>query len=273
MPPNPVRSPVEVTPSQNYMEPHIVTEIIARIGRAFPHIPYAVTGVAAMVHHGFTERRARKINIVCPSPTRDVIRCWAVAQGMYRVKGDPDAFGLFTSDRKFRLIDIKFIDDGFDDLTIVRGGVSQTRIAGLSSIVGEIAKGYMDVLPTATLGTQHAYSECMHWALREMIGKDKKLSRRTASTILQPEFWLPYTLSFPSAVHLFARVGLTGPTDHLGTEISMPYPDNPGPDESSMDMANSNPYPWPLDIVGIRNSRSRWSEVGTDGSTTLCDED
>lgn len=214
-PPSPPRRPAEVTPSVRCIEVHAVKEMIALVGKAFPHIPYAVAGKAAMVHYGFNQRLPKKVTVVCPSVSHNAMRCWAIAQGMHRVKDDPDAFGVRTSDRKIRMVKIKFMDTGFEDLEVVRGGESQTRVVGLPSIADQIARGYVDELATASISKQKTYAEDMRWVLKKMIRRGQRLSYQTANMIMHRDFWLPFTLSFPDTVALFANLGLGAPVDNL----------------------------------------------------------
>ncbi|KFH43349.1 hypothetical protein ACRE_058990 [Hapsidospora chrysogenum ATCC 11550] len=219
VPPTMPRRPVEVTPSNSSMDFEIVEEIIAVIGRAFPHIPYAVTGLAAMVHHGYTQRYPRAVTILCPSTSRDVVRCWAVAQGMYRVHDDPDTFGVLTSERKMRAVRIQFVSTAaFDEVEITRTRSGGAKVVALETLAAQIARGYVADLasnsaPGHPMKRQNGYAQDMRFVLKKMVRGGERLSYRTACNIVTREFWLPFTLSFPDTVPLFEYLGLSALVD------------------------------------------------------------
>lgn len=190
------------------MTPVYVHEVLAYVGRALPHIPYAVSGLAAMVHHGYTGRSARHVTITCPSEKRSVLQGWIVAMGMSRLPVEDSSFGVYLSDGTMRAVRVRYMPRGFEELETVRDRGTCAKVLSLGSIANDIARRYVDELGTAPAWKQEVFGRDMKWVLRKMVDGGKRLSWLHAWYVGRSEFWVPFTLSFPDTVPLFASVGL-----------------------------------------------------------------
>ncbi|KFA64403.1 hypothetical protein S40285_01078 [Stachybotrys chlorohalonatus IBT 40285] len=211
-----------VLPAANEpLDPAAVCSVVECIGVLFEGMAYAVCGLAAMTYHGFRGRRPTQVSLLCPSESRRVMQCWAVAKGMRPVPDALDAFWLNTPNGGVRRVRLKFTSE-FRGLSSVRVGPSRTSILTLPSIADMVALGYVHGLQDASLRRQQAFANDMCWILRriaEMHDEDAATHRLRGPLvphIVQRTFWLPFTLSFPDSVALFARAGLAMEADGLG---------------------------------------------------------
>lgn len=195
------------------MSPELVNEVIAIVGHSFGHIPYAICGLAAMVQHGFSERLPTKVSIIFPEHTRAVVNCWALAQGMPRVQGTNRSFCVPTADGKLRCVRFKFLQEGFDNLVTTRKVLSHARVLALPSLADQIAANYVRQLATISVQMQVVSAQDMRWVLRQMDHQGEYFNYRSGANIVRREFWLPFTLSFPDLVDLFAKTDIVGGDD------------------------------------------------------------
>ncbi|KLO87862.1 uncharacterized protein Y057_14879 [Fusarium fujikuroi] len=79
------------------MNREAVSEVVDMIAQRFSHIPYAVSGLAAMVYYGY-EARPYRVSIVCPEHTRENQKCWAKAQGISLEPQGPGAMGVLAEE-------------------------------------------------------------------------------------------------------------------------------------------------------------------------------
>ncbi|KEY68433.1 hypothetical protein S7711_01208 [Stachybotrys chartarum IBT 7711] len=203
------------------LSPAAVRSVVECIGVLFEGMAYAVCGLAAMTYYGFRGRRPTQVSLLCPSESRRVMQCWAVAKGMRPVPDALDAFWLNTPDGGVRRVRLKFTSE-FRGLSSVRVGPSRTSILTLPSVADMVALGYVHGLQDASLRRQQAFANDMCWILRliaEMRDEGAATHRLRGPLvphIVQRTFWLPFTLSFPDSVALFARAGLAMDVDGLG---------------------------------------------------------
>ena len=186
-------------------------EVIAIIGRSFPHFQCAVTGLSAMTYHGFRKRSPREVSLTFPSRYQDVVRGWALSQGFSAVEGRPMLFGVRLEDGQTCHIKTRFVDsDTFSTLRTVKAIVSAgpVRVLNLQTIAVHTARGYIAELRTSDLGKQSVFASDMRWVLRSLSRSKQVLRPFYARHIAQPTFWMPFTLSFPDTLPLFASVGL-----------------------------------------------------------------
>lgn len=188
-----------------------VMEVIAIIGRSFPHFQCAVTGLSAMTYHGFRKRSPREVSLTFPSRYHDVVRGWALSQGFCAVEGRPMLFGVRLEDGRTCHIKTRFVDnDIFSTLRTVKAAVSAgpVRVLNLQTIAVHTARGYIAELCTSDFGKQSVFAGDMRWALGSLSRSKQVLRPFYARQIAQPKFWIPFTLSFPDTLPLFASVGL-----------------------------------------------------------------
>lgn len=180
------------------------------MGKTFPHFPCVVTGLAAMVYHGFNNRLPREVSLSFPARYHEVIRSWALSQGLLEIQDKPNSFGVVLSEGEIRCIRARFLEHGFEAFRTVRAGdrAKPAKVLNLPTIAVQIAKGYVAELNTADLRRQEVFAGDMRWTLRAMQRLGQVLRPFYACRIVEHSFWEPFTLSFPDTLQLFAKVGL-----------------------------------------------------------------
>jgi len=210
----------------------ILAEVLDNLDRALCHTPYAVCGLAAMTVWGFTRRIPSHVSIICPSHSKEAIKCWAGVHGMVLYPDDPSCFGLTTTDGQTRRIRIKFLDSGFEALGVVvspSGGYNGARgtamstcasVLGLASLLNRMAKGYVhsgcaDPAPLSrtALFTKRAIAQDIFWVLFRIADGGfveegaMPLSEFDIPGVVDDRFWSPFTAAYPGVVQAFALAG------------------------------------------------------------------
>ncbi|KAK0391912.1 hypothetical protein NLU13_1410 [Sarocladium strictum] len=203
----------ELEPATTGMNPATVREVINIIGRVLEHVPYAICGQAAMVYYGNEYYEPPHVSILVPDASRDVVRCWAVAQGLNSVPGQPNCFTVVTRDGLFRSVRVKIIkDSSFDSVITFKATTSKARLMTLPGLANQIARAYVaDLKSQTSQRRQQGFARDMRWVLRRIAAvraDEHWLSPETAKEVLKAEFWLPFTSSFPETVLMFAHAGL-----------------------------------------------------------------
>ncbi|KAI9172189.1 hypothetical protein HJFPF1_01682 [Paramyrothecium foliicola] len=228
------------------LSPAAVADIIRSVGRAFKGMSYAVCGLGAMVYYGFDRRVPWQVSVVCPVQARQNMRGWAMASGMRPAAvpddqhaGEHDAGGvdrerearlrrrlcdvfiLTTRDGFERRIRIKFTHD-FSGLRRTWSASLSAWVLTLPSLADQVALGYVQslLLPSGTgTGTgessaqrQQLFASDMSWLLHRMARQPSSsvhcLTPERVTHIMDSNFWLPFTLSYPGAVELFTAANL-----------------------------------------------------------------
>lgn len=211
------REPVTPEPSTEYWAHETVGEVLDTIGRIFAHgTPYCISGQAALAYYDteHTLRPPNHVSLLCPQYARHNVRCWAIAHGMQASRTSPGSFAVPTSDGKLRRVRVKFLDNEvYHQIETLRAGPYGTNIMTLPSLSNLIARCYTKELVTrrASLSRQDAYAREMRWVLRCMARQQDERHRllpQRAAEILVPDFWIPFSLTYPDTVPLFARAGL-----------------------------------------------------------------
>jgi hypothetical protein len=196
------------------MEMEIIKEVLEAIGKSFDHVPYAVCGLAAMCVYGYTSRLPTHISIVCPSYSKDVIKCWAAVKGML-VSGDqPDKFGFRTSDGKLRDVRIKYMNTGFDGISTILFGPNETKLCSLPSLIDQVAKAFTMPNHHRASNYHHALALDIFWLLHRIIDEmavEQVLSPGKVPHVIRTSFWERFTTTYPDAVVLFSDAGLGAP--------------------------------------------------------------
>ncbi|KAG9258208.1 uncharacterized protein F5Z01DRAFT_670858 [Emericellopsis atlantica] len=196
------------------MELQVVVELVGTIARVFSHIPYAVVGLAAMVCHGLPGAKPSRIVLACPGHAKDVVRGWAIAQGL-RSGHAPNLFSVMSSDGKMRVVEIGYIECGFEALAITHMGADQAKVLSLATIANLIATAYVRELTIATINhhRQDTHANDLRWVLCAMIERGERLSYPLVGSVMTLEFWVPFTTAYPDTVGLFADAGLAAEVD------------------------------------------------------------
>jgi hypothetical protein len=129
--------------SSEGIDPQTLAEIVDSLDRTLGHVPYAVSGLAAMALWGFADRPPVRVSIMCPEHSKEVIKSWAVANGAEYDAADPSSLGIFTAGEVLRRVRIKYLRaEDFDRLPVTRRAVPIRR-----SGAGPVARArYEDVL-------------------------------------------------------------------------------------------------------------------------------
>ncbi|KAF9776699.1 hypothetical protein IL306_005092 [Fusarium sp. DS 682] len=202
------------------MNREAVSEVIDMIALRFSHIPYAVSGLAAMVYYGYDDARPYKVSIVCPEHTRENQKCWAIAQGMIPIprRRHDSVWGLATSDGIIRQIRVRFPYD-FNEmhaLKIGTAGSNPVTMLSLAGLADELARTYVNELKHSDQHRQENLAREMIWILRRIIQcrlPEHALRPERIPHLIKETFWLPFTLSYPESVPLFAKAGWRIPNE------------------------------------------------------------
>ncbi|KAM6537638.1 Hypothetical protein NCS54_00157100 [Fusarium falciforme] len=201
-----------VSATDRAMPPDIVREVINLIAARFSHIPYAVSGHAAMAYYGY-DVKPFKVSIICPEHTRKPLKGWARTHDMLPIPGKTDIWGIPTSDGLFRQVRVRFPYD-FGSAHIVKEGPTAAAVLSLPGLADELARTYVNELKHADLRRQESLGKELMWVLRRISTlkhDDHWLKPERAPHLVQDRFWLPFSLSYPASVPLFAAAGWSIP--------------------------------------------------------------
>ncbi|KAF4448007.1 hypothetical protein F53441_8522 [Fusarium austroafricanum] len=196
------------------MNREAVYEVIGMIALRFSHIPYAVSGLAAMAYYGY-DARPYKVSIVCPEHTRENQKCWAKAQGMIPMPRRHDIWGVATSDGVIRQIRVRFPYD-FAEMHALKIGNSAVSMLSLAGLADELARTYVNELKHSDHDRQENLAQEMIWVLKRIIQcrlPEHMLRPERIPHLIKETFWLPFTLSYPDSVPLFAKAGWRIPNE------------------------------------------------------------
>ncbi|CEF72782.1 hypothetical protein FGSG_00782 [Fusarium graminearum PH-1] len=199
--------------SMNY---EAVCEVIDMIALRFSHIPYAVSGMAAMVYYGY-DARPYKVSMLCPEHTRENQKCWAKALGMLPIPKRHDIWGVSTSDGMLRQIRVRFPYD-FEEMHVLKVGNSAVSMLSLAGLADELARTYVNELKHSDQDRQENLANEMVWILNRIIQcrmTEHMLRPERIPHLIQERFWVPFSLAYPEVVPLFAKAGWRIPDDEL----------------------------------------------------------
>ncbi|KAF5720351.1 acetylxylan esterase precursor [Fusarium mundagurra] len=199
------------------MNREAVSEVVDMIAQHFSHIPYAVSGLAAMVYYGY-EARPYRVSIVCPEHTRENQKCWARAQGMIPIPRQRHVWGVATSDGIVQQIRVRFPYD-FNEMHALKIGTAGSLPVSMLSLAGladELARTYVNELKHSDHDRQENLAYEMIWILKRIIQcrlPEHALRPERIPHLIRETFWLPFTLSYPESVPLFAKAGWSIPNE------------------------------------------------------------
>lgn len=197
--------------SMNY---EAVCEVIDMIALRFSHIPYAVSGLAAMVYYGY-DARPYKVSIICPEHTRENQKCWAKALGMLQIPKRHDIWGVATRDGMIRQIRVRFPYD-FEEMHTLKVGSSAVSMLSLAGLADELARTYVNELKHSDQDRQENLAREMVWILNRIIQcrmPEHRLRPERIPHLINERFWLPFSLAYPEVVPLFAKAGWRIPNE------------------------------------------------------------
>lgn len=197
-----------------------VREVSHIVHRAFDHLSYAISGLAALVIHGLDARPPTTVvDVVCSDDSRAVFGNWALTKGFRRhtspaeTLDEVDVFRLTTRAGAERAIRVRSLGDFASlRLQLLRDADGTACVLSLPAIADVLAQGYVrELVRAVSAAGQDAFARDMRWVLRWIAaygtGEDA-LSPANAPHVAAGEFWLPFTLSFPDTVVLFQEAGL-----------------------------------------------------------------
>ncbi|KAK7967950.1 uncharacterized protein PG986_002227 [Apiospora aurea] len=217
--PHPIALPWETS----RLAKHELADMYNEVHRTMGHIPYVVSGVGALIDHGFTGRTANKVTIIVPEDSRGVIRAWAAASGSHDVGAGSDSVAIrMPKDGSLRRVRVRWVSTAaFGDLEIVGSSSSNARVLGLASQIDQISTAwlqYRERLAAPGLTTQKE-RERLERELQTMVGDIFWCLRRAAETrtTLKPEYlrlflsekvWTPFTHAHDDARVEAQRAGI-----------------------------------------------------------------
>ncbi|KAM0276181.1 hypothetical protein ACHAQH_006988 [Verticillium albo-atrum] len=202
------------------MHPVVLAEVLDRLGALLGHVSYTVNGLAALSVYGLTARTPSHVTITCHLYARDVIKCWAAAQGMVIHPSAPDAFGVSLPDGSVRKVRLQFVDADVA-LDWVAMGPAGTRISSMPALLDTLAEKYIDasmpVRAVRTLGRD------IIWLLRRIIEDgtpEQMITPERVPNLLRADFWSLFTFTHPGADGLFYEAGFRPPSAALDRPTS-----------------------------------------------------
>ncbi|KAK8034097.1 hypothetical protein PG993_009092 [Apiospora rasikravindrae] len=217
------RVPIALPWETSRLAKHELTDMYNEVHRTMGHIPYVVSGVGALIDHGFTGRTANKVTIIVPEESRGVVRAWAAASGTHDVGAGSDSVAIrMPKDGSLRRVRVRWVSTAaFGDLEIVGSSCSRARVLGLASQIDQISTAwlqYRERLAAPGLSTQRD-RERFERELKTMVGDIFWCLRRAADTrtALKPEYlrlflsekvWGPFTQAHEDARFEAQRAGI-----------------------------------------------------------------
>ncbi|RNJ56553.1 hypothetical protein D7B24_007158 [Verticillium nonalfalfae] len=185
----------------------VLDELLHRLGRLLSHVSYSVRGLAALSFYGLTTRLPSQVSISCPLYARDVVKCWAAAQGMIVHPSFPDAFGVPLSDGSVRKVRLQFVDAGAP-LDWIAMGPAGTRIASMPALLDTLAERYMD--PRVPARAVSTLGRDIFWLLQRMAEDttpEQMVTVERVPNVLKADFWSLFTFTHFGADQLLYDAG------------------------------------------------------------------
>lgn len=216
------RVPIVLPWETSRLAKHELSDMYNEVHRTMGHIPYVVSGVGALIDHGFQGRTANKVTIIVPEESRGVVRAWAAASGSHDVGAGSDSVGVRMPDGTLRRVRVRWVSGAaFPKLEIVQSSLSDARVLGLASQIDQISTvwlQYRERLAAPALTTQRE-RERLEREMNTMVGDIFWCLRRAAETKtqLRPEFlrlflsqkvWAPFTEAHEDARFEAQRAGI-----------------------------------------------------------------
>ncbi|PKS08262.1 hypothetical protein jhhlp_005205 [Lomentospora prolificans] len=202
------------------MHPSTVMAIVAWLSKSLSHEWYMVTGLSAMIMHGYTGRYAKHVAILCPDHSLEMVRCWVkTQQGVVKLESTRYEFGIRLPDDggKIRRVKIRRIlgSSWYERMrtsVTVRGddyGENGVRILGLEALLDYTAKSYMTTRGSpGAMALQRSLAEEVTWLVHQIMRYEKVVCRKQIPHFLNPLFLDTFEGAFPDARALFLRAGL-----------------------------------------------------------------
>jgi len=127
------------------MNADTLEEVLRALSDILGHIPYAVSGAAAMAIYGIARRAPKHVSIICAEYSKDNIRFWAMTKGL-DVRAD--SIWLRTSDGRQRRVRIKFTDENrFNNLSRIPVGDTGSCVLTLPELMEFAAASWFNAGP------------------------------------------------------------------------------------------------------------------------------
>jgi hypothetical protein len=188
-----------------------MAELFASIHSKMGHVKYAISGLAAMIDHGYSARAAGSVSIICPSESKDVIKGWAFVSGCRLVKESADSILMTMHDGRLRRVRVKYLDGGFEQLEFCRSVLCpEARLLGLSSQLEQIAQAYLALggSPNPEQKETKVIVGDVFWVLRKVANERKKLEAQYLTAFLSERFWSPFTSRYEDARFECSQAGI-----------------------------------------------------------------
>ncbi|RYP53975.1 hypothetical protein DL768_001125 [Monosporascus sp. mg162] len=214
------------------METAQLAELFGKLA-TLEHIPYALCGRAALVDHGLSTRKAKKVSILVPACSKEVVTGWAKSSGWVVSEG---AKGVFVgiplgTGGDVRQLRVKYLeDDRFEQLERVRSRLSSAAwVLSLTSQLDHLCAAWLDHLKqgqaatvaksnnTTANGSTTKNSHEMplqeiardiFWTLDEMARSRTRPDQRFLPTLQGEDFFAAFTERYPKARVEMARAGV-----------------------------------------------------------------
>ncbi|SPO02375.1 uncharacterized protein DNG_05048 [Cephalotrichum gorgonifer] len=151
------------------MNPPTVSRVVTWLGENLAHIPYAVTGVACLIMHGFGGRLPTHVSVLCPEHCKNVMRSWAAARGVVLYPTEKE-FGVLLAGEKshVRRVRMKFVsEEGFAGIETVY--MRKGRVLSLTTLVDVLAEEFMEMTGDRTGEGRLLLGGGIIWAAERLV--------------------------------------------------------------------------------------------------------
>ncbi|KAI0457452.1 hypothetical protein F5B21DRAFT_94724 [Xylaria acuta] len=191
--------------STSYMTRQELCELFDLVHATLAHVPYAICGLAALIDHGLTNRRANRVSIICPQPCRKNVIAWAATKG-YDVHAD--SIGIPTRDGLVRRVRVKFVERGFEALQRVRSSCSTATVLSIASQLDNVAAGFLDNKKRGDERALGVIASDIFFCLDRVAARRERVDPRYLPTFLGEAFFADFTSRYVKAGPEMARAGI-----------------------------------------------------------------
>ncbi|KAI1109321.1 hypothetical protein F5Y14DRAFT_456111 [Nemania sp. NC0429] len=191
--------------AKTYMNRQEMRELFNKIHETLGHTPYAIGGLGSLIDHGSPGRMMRGVSIICPRVCRDAVQAWIATKGCITTTGD---VGLPLKDGTVRRVRIKYLQQGFEKLHLVRSSFSKAIILSLSSQLDQVAAGYLDHKQRGNTEQLEVVAGDVFFLLGQMADRREKIDTKFLPTFLGEAFFKDFTAKYDKARTEMARAGI-----------------------------------------------------------------
>lgn len=196
------------------MHSSAIGAVVSWLQNNLSHIPYAVSGLAALNMWGFHYHLPSRVTVLCPEPCRELITCWAITNDIH-LYPDSREFGaqLDGDDGHVRRVRMKYVSE--EDFALLRTVDMGGRVLGLPSLVDVLAGEFMDMKGRRTGDKRLMRGSGIQWAVDRMVELGVEVEQGDVPNVGKLLFLEPFECTYPGSKDLFERAGLLGEAEEV----------------------------------------------------------